>query len=76
MGNPDSGIDLGGTLDEVSDGVDLLVGASTSSLRNRVRTAAPDATTFICGSEWLVGELDREADTANGRLRLVDRRSR
>jgi sugar-specific transcriptional regulator TrmB len=65
--------DLIATLNEVGDGVRLLVGALTESLQERIQTAVPDATTFISGLEWLHGEAAAEDETAIGRLLLVDR---
>jgi DNA-binding MarR family transcriptional regulator len=65
--------DLMGTLDSVSADVDLLVGALTESLQDRIQTGAPEATTFISGLEWLQSDPPMENDTAIGRLLLVDR---
>ena len=65
--------DLIDTLNEVGNGVDLLIGALTEALQDRIQTAVPDATTFISGLEWLHGENATEDDTAIGRLLLIDR---
>lgn len=65
--------DLVNTLNEVGDGVDLLVGALTGSLQDEIQTAVPDAKTFVSGLEWLHGENATEDETAIGRLLLVDR---
>jgi sugar-specific transcriptional regulator TrmB len=65
--------DLVQTLDGVDSHVDLLVGALTASLEDRIQDSVPDATTFISGLEWLHGEDDSEDETAIGRLLLVDR---
>jgi sugar-specific transcriptional regulator TrmB len=65
--------DLVATLSAVNNRIDLLVGALTKSLENRVRTEVPEATTFISGLEWLHGDAPMEDDTAIGRLLLVDR---
>ncbi|MFB6120542.1 MAG: TrmB family transcriptional regulator [Halobacteriaceae archaeon] len=54
------------------DDVDLLVGATNDAVKRRVEEAAPDATTFASGLEWLHG-ADAENETAVGRLLLVDR---
>jgi sugar-specific transcriptional regulator TrmB len=65
--------DLVDTLDGVDDDVDVVVGALTEPLQERIATALPDATTFLSGLEWL-----RRAgtdETAIGRLLLVDRAS-
>ena len=61
------------TLNEVGNGVDLLVGALTDSLQDEIQTAVPDATTFLSGLEWLHGEDATMDDTAIGRLLLIDR---
>ena len=61
------------TLNEVGNGVELLVGAVTESLREQIQTAVPDATTFTSGLEWLHGVDATEDETAIGRLLLVDR---
>jgi sugar-specific transcriptional regulator TrmB len=65
--------DLVATLNEVGDGVELLVGALTEPLQEQIQTAVPDATTFISGLEWLHGEETTEDETAIGRLLPVDR---
>jgi sugar-specific transcriptional regulator TrmB len=61
------------SLNEVGNGVDLLIGALTESLQEQIQTAVPDATTFISGLEWLHGEDATEDETAIGRLVLIDR---
>lgn len=65
--------DLVETLNEVGNGVELLVGALTQSLHDEVQSALPTATTFISGLGWLQGENDAKGETAIGRLLLVDR---
>lgn len=65
--------DLVRTLDEVADGVDLVIGTLTEPLQEQVRTAVPDATTFLSGLEWLHGDDTTEDETAIGRLLLIDR---
>jgi hypothetical protein len=65
--------DLVATLNEVGNGVDLLIGALTESLQDQIQTAVPDATTFISGLEWLHGQDATENETAIGRLLLIDR---
>ena len=62
------------TLNQVDDGTELIIGTLTESLQAKVRTAVPDATTFVSGLGWLRG-LDNtdEEETAIGRLLLVDR---
>ncbi|TSD09170.1 TrmB family transcriptional regulator [Haloglomus irregulare] len=61
------------SLNEVGNGVDLLIGALTESLQEQIQTAVPDATTFISGLEWLHSEDATEDETAIGRLVLIDR---
>lgn len=65
--------ELVASLNDVGDGVDLLIGALTESLQDQIQTAVPDATTFISGLEWLHGENATEDETAIGRLLLADR---
>ncbi|ELZ32470.1 transcriptional regulator [Halogeometricum pallidum JCM 14848] len=65
--------DLVASLNDVGNGVDLLIGALTESLQDQIQTAVPDATTFISGLEWLHGEHATESETAIGRLLLTDR---
>ena len=65
--------DLIDTLNEVDNGIDLLIGALTEPIQDKIQTAVPDAETFISGLEWLHGENAAEDDTAIGRLLLVDR---
>lgn len=61
------------TLNEVGNGVELLIGALTPSLEAEIQAVVPDATTFVSGLEWLHGENTAEDETAIGRLLLVDR---
>jgi len=65
--------DLVATLNQVGDGVELLIGAVTEPLQEQIRTVVPDATTFTSGLEWLHGEDAAEDETAIGRLLLIDR---
>lgn len=65
--------DLVATLNDVGNGVDLLIGALTESLQEQIQTAVPNAKTFISGLEWLHGEDTTADETAIGRLLLVDR---
>ncbi|QHS15740.1 TrmB family transcriptional regulator [Halopenitus persicus] len=60
-------------LNGIEDDVELLVGALTESLQDRIQGAVPDATTFISGLEWLHGAGTTEDEAAIGRLLLVDR---
>jgi len=66
---------LVGTLNEVGNDVELLIGTLTPSLQENIHAAVPDATTFVSGLEWLHGENATEDDAAIGRLLLVDRES-
>lgn len=65
--------DLVFSLNDVGNGVDLLIGALTESLQDQIQTAVPGATTFLSGLEWLHGENTAEHETAIGRLLLIDR---
>jgi sugar-specific transcriptional regulator TrmB len=65
--------DLVATLNDVGNGVDLLIGALTEALEDQIQAAVPDATTFISGLEWLHGQDATEGETAIGRLLLIDR---
>ncbi len=65
--------DLVETLNDLGNGVELLIGSLTPSLQDEIQTAVPVATTFVSGLEWMHGENDTEDDTAIGRLLLVDR---
>jgi len=65
--------DLITTLNEVENGVELLIGALTEPLQEQIQRAVPDATTFISGLEWLQSEPISEDETAIGRLLLIDR---
>ncbi len=65
--------DLIGTLNEVGNGVELIIGALTPSLQDQIQAAVPDATTFVSGLEWLHGADTTEEDTSIGRLLLIDR---
>jgi sugar-specific transcriptional regulator TrmB len=60
-------------LNEVGNGVDVVIGALTGPLQTDIQEAVPDATTFVTGLEWLRAETDTEDRTAIGRLLLVDR---
>jgi sugar-specific transcriptional regulator TrmB len=65
--------DLVDTLNEVGNGVELVIGGLTPSLQDQIQSAVPDATTFVSGLEWLHGADTTEEDTAIGRLLLIDR---
>ncbi|MXR40587.1 TrmB family transcriptional regulator [Halobaculum sp. WSA2] len=61
------------TLNEIPDGIELIVGTLTPTLRDRVEAAVPEAKTFVSGLEWLHGQDATDNETAIGRLLLVDR---
>ncbi|WP_338739200.1 TrmB family transcriptional regulator [Haloplanus salilacus] len=63
--------DLVGTLNDLDTGVELVIGALTESIEERIHEAVPRATTFLSGLDWLRGTDGDE--TAIGRLLLVDR---
>lgn len=65
--------DLVATLTGLDSDVELILGALTTDLESRIRTAVPGATMFVSGLEWLRGENGHGDDTAIGRLLLVDR---
>lgn len=65
--------DLIACLNDVDDGVDLLVGAVSEGLEDRIHATVPRATTFISGLDWLRTTDDISNDLAIGRLLLVDR---
>lgn len=60
-------------LNEVGNGTDLVIGALSESLQERVHAEVPSATTFVSGLEWLHGQDTTSDETAIGRLLLVDR---
>jgi len=60
-------------LNETDDGVDLLIGAATESVRSHVQDVIPEATTFVSGLEWLREGNTDTGETAIGRLVLIDR---
>jgi len=61
------------SLNELGVQVDLLIGAVTESLENRIHDAVPNATTFLSGLDWLRDIEGPEENLAIGRLLLVDR---
>jgi sugar-specific transcriptional regulator TrmB len=65
--------DLVACLNDMGNGVDLLIGALTEPLETEIQAAVPEATTFISGLEWLHGDNTTEDETAIGRLLLIDR---
>ena len=65
--------DLIADLTTVGNGVNLVIGALTQSVEERIHEAVPQATTFISGLEWLHGEKSSQDEVAIGRLLLVDR---
>ena len=65
--------DLIKELATVGNGANLVIGALTQSVEERIHEAIPNATTFISGLEWLHGENASQDEVAIGRLLLVDR---
>lgn len=65
--------ELVNSLNSVGDEVDLLIGAVTESLQQRVHDTIPRAMTFVSGLDWLRSEDETENGLAIGRLLLVDR---
>lgn len=61
------------SLNGLEESVDLLVGAVTPGLEERIHEAIPRATTFLSGLDWLRTVDDADDDLAIGRLLLVDR---
>ena len=66
---------LVGTLNDIDEEIDLLIGALTESLVEQIHEKVPQATTFVSGLEWLHGPDVGTEETAIGRLLLVDRSS-
>lgn len=65
--------DLIADLTTVGNGVNLVIGALTQVVEERIHEAVPQATTFISGLEWLYGEGHSQDEVGIGRLLLVDR---
>lgn len=63
------------TLNDIGEDIDLLIGALTESLVERIHDEVPQAKTFVSGLEWLHGSEVGPEETAIGRLLLVDRSS-
>lgn len=61
------------TLNDVGNGIDLLIGGLTESLEDQIHEAVPAATTFVSGLEWLRGDAAMDEDVAIGRLLMTDR---
>ena len=60
-------------LNGTDEGVDLLIGAVSESVRTHVQDVIPRATTFVSGLEWLQENDANTDETAIGRLVLIDR---
>ncbi len=60
-------------LNSLDSSVDLLIGAVTEALQQRIHEAIPSATTFLSGLEFLSGDADSTHSISIGRLLLVDR---
>ena len=54
-------------------GIDVIVGTSADSLRDRVQEALPGATVFVSGLDWLGGSAIADDDTEISRILLTDR---
>jgi sugar-specific transcriptional regulator TrmB len=52
---------------------DVIIGAVTETLEERIKSEIPAARTFVSGLEWLQHDSDPTDDLAIGRLMLVDR---
>ena len=65
--------DLVECLHELSNGVEVLVGAVSEDLERSIQGELPNATTFVTGLEWLESEETNDVEVAIGRLLLVDR---
>jgi len=63
------------SLNNMADGVSLLIGAVTEPLQELIQDAVPRATTFLSGLDWLHADEAPATDLAIGRLLLVDRSS-
>jgi sugar-specific transcriptional regulator TrmB len=61
------------SLNQLGPGVDLLIGAVTESLEERIHDAVPNATTFLSGLDWLRNGEGVDENLAIGRLLLVNR---
>lgn len=59
-------------LNDVGDGVDLIIGAATPELQSQIQAEVPTATTYLSGLNWLQGP-EAADEAAIGRLLLVDR---
>jgi len=69
------GENLVGTLNELDDDVDVMLGAVTDPVREAIREAVPEAKTFISGLDWLRSDSEEESVVAISRLLLVDRQA-
>ena len=65
--------DLVESLDDLSNGVEVLVGAVSEDLERKIHGELPEATTFVTGLEWLQSEETEKEEVSIGRLLLVDR---
>jgi len=61
------------SLGELSNGVDVLIGAVSEDLEQEIHRELPTATTFVTGLEWLQSRNADEEEVGIGRLLLVDR---
>ena len=65
--------DLVESLHDLSNGVQVLVGAVSVDLEQTIHRKLPHATTFVTGLEWLESHNADEDEVGIGRLLLVDR---
>ncbi|NHN42028.1 TrmB family transcriptional regulator [Halorubellus sp. JP-L1] len=65
--------ELVATLTELDDDVDVIIGAVSHEVEQAVADRLPRAETFVSGLEWLHAVDAEAAETAIGRLLLVDR---
>lgn len=65
--------DLINSLTNLGPGIELLIGAVTKSLEDRIQEDVPTARTYLSGLDWLRNTSDTGDDLAIGRLLLVDR---
>lgn len=65
--------DLVDSLNAVSNGVTVIVGAVTETIQARIRELMPDASVFVSGLDWLHEQGDGEHAASIGRLLMIDR---
>lgn len=65
--------DLLAILGAVDEEVDLIIGALTDPVQERISSEVPRATTFVSGLEWLRPDTAHDDEPGIGRLLLIDR---